>query len=60
MNEYTAGKANVVADALSRNYTGVLKGGETEPKAENLNLTCLASQWLNKESEQLNVLIITP
>ncbi len=58
--EYTAGKANVVADALSRSYTGILKGGEVEPKAESLSITYLANQWLVKEGEQLNVLTITP
>ncbi len=38
--EYAAGKANVVADALSRNYTGILKGGEGEHRAKGLSLTC--------------------
>lgn len=58
--EYTAGKGNTVADALSRMYTGMVRGGESTVSYEDASLTALWHRWSAWEKEQIYTPMIRP
>lgn len=56
--EYTRGKANIVANVLGKQYTGMVKGGDPENRAEDLDLVSLWHRWHHWESTQIFSLTI--
>ncbi len=56
--EYTEGKGNLVADTLSRKYTGLSKGGSITDYDEQNSLLCLWHKWHKWEEAQIYILTI--